>query len=99
MEENQISASEKARREFERLVSEKFYRVVGQFQNELKEEFVVYLTKWSEDFFVTGDEMLWEIGWQWRKYSRLKLTQGFSLSDLEASEIEKLVGAFEGKEE
>lgn len=66
-------------------------KVVDSFQNEHGENYVIYYFPevWAGNYFVTGDELEWEIGWNWDKTMMLK--QEFKLSPQEFLTIDKLI--------
>lgn len=59
--------------------------ILGEFNNELGEQFVVYRIKGVDQVFVTGEELDWESGWVWD--GSRNLTQLFALSEDEYDQL------------
>lgn len=59
---------------------------VGEFKNKHGEQFVMYQMRGIPGFFVTGDELDWELGWQFEQYDR-ELTQRFTLTEEESEAL------------
>lgn len=65
-------------------------RVVGEFRNKHGELFIVYRLPYIDKvYYVTGDELDWELGW--RYWGSEELLNRFSLSDDETEQVKKLV--------
>lgn len=82
---------EKARQKFFIDVEQGRHTVVGQFKNELQEEFVIFVTvgidpKYSKG--ITGDEFDWEIGYFCDEAGNVFMP--FSVTRIEREEIQKL---------
>jgi hypothetical protein len=62
--------------------------IVKEFDNEHGETFIVYQLEGAAEYFVTGDELDWEGGWQ---YHNGKLHNDFQLSDIEKRQLEEVI--------
>lgn len=66
------------------------YQEVGSFFNELEEEYFVYKFVFQNKslYFVTGDELDWDTGWEF-EYD--KIQKQFVLNKLEIASIKDLI--------
>lgn len=47
------------------LQNDENYEVIGDFENDIMQRFVIYKDKLTNEIYMTGDEFLWELGYVW----------------------------------